>query len=363
MKKLLQLLYPGLGGHSSVAFSLIEGDSNIEFSHTLLGFGIEQPSQSFIKKANELKTDFDSVLKVKGLDVKSQYRVFKILKKQKPDIILMHSTSLVFIVWIYCLLYKKKWAAIEHQANQAKGIKDWVYTFFILHLAPHIVYLTPQYKKEIREKFHFIPNKKIKIISNGINLEKFRKYTSKDKINNEQEIITISMISRMNYLRDHKTLIEAFKILYDKYTNIELYIAGDGEQRQKYIDYANILNLKNIYFLGSLNENQIIDLLNKSDIYVHSSLAETLSTSLLQVAACKVPIVATDIEGINNLLENKTEALLFQPKNKYQLVDTINAIIDNTELRGKLVDNAYNKVKVLYNNKNMFKQYKQIFYS
>ena len=44
--KLLQILYPGLGGHSSVATSLIAGDREKTYNHYLLGYGIEKPSEN-----------------------------------------------------------------------------------------------------------------------------------------------------------------------------------------------------------------------------------------------------------------------------------------------------------------------------
>ena len=358
MQKLLHILYPGLGGHSSVAFSLIEADEQNEFQHYLIGYGVEALAESFITKATELNVNFDSVLKSRGLDIKSQFQIFKLLKERNPDFILMHSTSLVFVVWFYCCLSKKKWIAVEHQSNQAKGIKDWIYSFFILFLTPQIVYLTPQYKAEINKKFHFILSKKISIIANGVNLEKFKR-SLKDK----NETITISMMSRMNALRDHKTLIDAFNMLSINYPNTELRIAGDGDTKQKYEEYAAKLNLRTIYFLGLLNEDEIIDLLNKTDIYVHSSLKETLSTSLLQTMACQVPIIATDIDGINNLLIDETDALLFQPQNTEQLADKIRTVIENPELKDKLVKNAYGKVKMKYSNKSMFEQYKSLFNS
>jgi len=363
MTKLLQILYPGLGGHSSVAFSLIEADEQNEYQHYLLGYGIESPTESFVTKAIEMNVNFDSVLKLKGLDIKSQFQIFKLLKKKKPDIILMHGTSLVFIVWIYCNLYRKKWVAVEHEPNYAKEIKDWIFSFFILLLAPQIVYLTPQYKEEINKKFHFIPSKKISIIANGVNLEKFKKVNFKSSSKDKNETITISMMSRMNALRDHKTLIDAFNMLSINYPNTELRIAGDGDTKQKYEEYAAKLNLRTIYFLGLLNEDEIIDLLNTTDIYVHSSLKETLSTSLLQTMACQVPIIATDIDGINNLLMDETDALLFQPKNAKQLADKIRIIIESPELKDKIVKNAYEKVKMKYSNKSMFEQYKSLFNS
>lgn len=352
--KLIQILYPGLGGHSSVAFSLIEGDKKNEFNHYLIGYGIEKPSLLFASKAKEVGINFTSILKKRGFDFKSQKSVYKALKKEKPDYIILHSTLLIFVVFFYGFFNKVEWVSVEHQSNHAKSKKDWFYSFFILLLAPRIIYLTKEYKEEMRNKFKLLgSSKKINVIPNGVNTDKFK--PALNKVQSDE--IVFSMISRMTNLRDHRTLILAFKEIA-KSIKCKLYIAGDGETLNEYQALVKELQLQDkIIFTGTLNEDQVIKLLQATDIYIHSSLAETQSTSLLQVMACKVPIIATDINGINNLLKNNEEALLFDVGNVSSLVKSINKLLTNKDLRHLITDNAYNKVYKDYRSSLMFNQY------
>lgn len=355
--KLLQILYPGLGGHSSVAFSLIEGDENKVVKHHLLGYGIENPSQTFISKANELKVEFNSVLKPKGFEVKSLIEVYRHIKRIKPDSIISHSTAVIFVVFIYSLFHKINWTMVEHQSNHAKSKKDWVYTFFILLLSPQIVYLTESYKKEILAKFKgWVNLKKMNIIPNGINLKKY--YPASERLDNE--ILTFSMISRLNSLRDHKTLIYAMGEV-SKTIPCKLYIAGDGETKDELINLVNELKLEEIVeFTGLLNEYEIVSLLHKTDIYIHSSLAETQSTSLLQVMACKIPIIASDIPGISNLICDGENGILFEVKNVQSLKNQIDFLYQDSILKVKIVDNAYSQIINNFDSSELFKSYLNI---
>lgn len=356
--KIVQILYPGLGGHSSVAFSLIEADKENKNEHVLLGFGIESPSNAFKASAEQNQTKYYSVRKKRGFDFSSQKEIYKLLKKEKPDAIIMHSTALVFTVYWFTLFHQAKWLSVEHQSNFAKSKKDWLYTFFILLLSPSIVYLSDEYKEQIKKKIKFVfPSKKIRIIPNGINVEKYALAHQKDYGSNE---IRIAMISRFNSLRDHETLIRAVGELKEKYP-LKLYLAGDGETKPEMEKLVEKLQLEDaVVFLGTINENEIIDLLKKVNIYIHSSLAETQSTSLLQVMASKTPIIATNIPGINNLLVNNKDALLFKCKNSLALVDSIRRIIEDKNLGVLLCTSSYQKVLQNYSCEQMLEEYKSI---
>lgn len=355
--RLLQILYPGIGGHSSVAFSLIEGDTHHEATHFLLGYGIEKPSENFLVKSKELKIPVTTVQKEQGVDFKSLTRVYRELKNIKPDAIIMHSTAVIVIVWWFCLWHKTKFLSVEHQSNNAKTKKDWVYTLLILILSPRVVYLTRSYSEEIRAKFKILYNpSQVRIINNGINTQNFRP-------KNETNIgrpITFSMVSRMTLMRDHKTIIDAFcEISVGK--NYQLILAGDGNTKSELEKYSQEKNMgSKIIFTGSIDEESIIDLMQKTDIYIHSSLAETLSTSILQAMACKIPIIATDIPGINNLLINGVDALLFKPKEVTDLSEKIKKLIENPGMTSKLASNAFIKAIESYSCKIMFEKYKDI---
>ncbi len=356
--KLLQILYSGLGGHSSVAFSLIEGDEKKEFQHFLLGFGIEKPSNSYKSKCLEYGITPFSVTKKIGLDIKSLFKTYQKLKEIQPNYIIMHSTSLILVVWYYALFHKVKFISVEHQPNPIKTKKDWFYTFLITLFSPKVGYLTDIYITEIKDKSRFFLNKKkVSVINNGINTLKFKPAESHIKKN---EYIVISMIARMMNTKDHFTLIAAFKEISKEFA-VKLFLAGDGNLKGELEKYSEQLKLQDkVIFTGTIDENEVIELIHNTDIYVHSSLGETLSTSLLQVMACKTPIIATNIPGINNLLINNKDALLFNPKDKNTLVAHIKKLINDETLREKLCKNSYEKVLQNYSCTKMFENYKTI---
>lgn len=353
-QKLLQILYPGIGGHSSVAFSLIEGDKESEFNHSLLGYGVEDPSQNFVDKIFDTGAELNSAKIKSGFKLKTYKLVYKKIKKINPDYIIMHSTSLIWVVWLYAKFNSKSFISVEHQSNQAKTLKDWFYTSLILILSPKIVYLTQAYCEQISKKYKlFYPSSKIRVIQNGINTLIFNP-KSKNLSNNT---INITMISRMTKLRDHKTLIDAFCNISDRYP-VYLYIAGGGETYEEFQKYITQVDVnENIQLLGTITETEIVKLLSETHIYVHSSLAETLSTSILQAMACEIPIIATNISGIKNLLKHQKDSLFFDTGDVEMLEQNIQQIIENKSLRDTLAKEANHKFNNNYTSKVMFKKY------
>lgn len=355
--KLLQILYPGLGGHSSVAKSIISGDKDKVFNHALLGYGIEKPNQDLTSSKD---WEFEYVIKCQGFDLKSFFNVYHKLKKSKPEAIIVHSTSQVLTVFVYNLFHKVRWSAVEHQSNHAKSKMDWVYTIIILLFAPKIVYLSENYAKEIEQKFPFLyKKKKISIIQNGIDTDLF----SPKLENKKDKPFVISMVSRMNSLRDHNTLIDSFNQLLKTYPKLILKIAGNGDTFKSITNKIEQLKLdENVELLGMINETEIVSLLKETDIYVHSSLAETQSTSIMQAMAVELPIVATNIPGISNMIQNSETGYLFKVGNQNDLLEKILFLINKPNDKARIANNARLFAVDNYSNKQMFLNYKKVLF-
>lgn len=359
-EKLLQILYPGVGGQISVAHSIIEGDTKNHFEHQLLGYGIEDNLDFFKQKAQENNVIFTRVVRKKpGFDLKSWFFVYKTIKESKPDYIILHSTALIQIVWLYCKINKIKFLVVEHQSNKHKKFKDWIKSYLISIISPKTVYLTDEYYNQMKKKLSlfFFPQGKI-IIRNGINLFKFD-YKKNKQGQNISKVIKLTMMSRMNDLRDHYTLIRAVENLIEK-VPISLTIAGDGPTKSRMELLVSDLGLQDsVSFKGWINEDQIIELLTETSIYIHSSKAETMSTSILQAMAMKVPIIATNISGVNNLLADYKDAILFELGDVNGLMRAIVELHENLNLRRRLSETAYLKMSKSLTCESMFEQYHQ----
>ena len=132
------------------------------------------------------------------------------------------------------------------------------------------------------------------------------------------------MSSRINNNKYHELVIDAFNSKEIRNKNIYCYFAGEGEK----IEYLkkkvkSFFLSKKIIFLGNLNENKLNNFYKKLDLYIQASKGEVLSISMLEAFNYQVPVLGSNVEGINNLLiPNKKIGILFN-NNKKSLLKKI----------------------------------------
>jgi glycosyltransferase involved in cell wall biosynthesis len=335
----VQFLYSGLGGHSSVGFSLIEADAEKKHDHWIIFYGIEDMPQSSIDKCNELGIEYYLVKKRPGLDFVSQRQVISLLKKIQPAIILLHCVNLIAPVYYYGMFKKTRIIAVEHQPNHMKTRLEWVWSVLIIWVSKKTVYLTDLYKQQMKQKLLFLFREKgIVVINNGINIAVFK--PSQSNVFSDNSIIKIGMLARLTNAKDHGTLIKAFKLLGQNNLSpkqLQLHLAGTGNTMEALKQLANDLGIADtVYFRGMIAESEAVDFLNELNIYVHASLGETMSTSIMQAMACARPIIASDVNGINNMVIHQATGILVPPVDVNALVSAMEGILNDVLLQKKL---------------------------
>jgi glycosyltransferase involved in cell wall biosynthesis len=363
--KLVQIVFSGLGGHSSVGFSLIDADLGRKYSHTVIFYGIEEVSEGYKNKCDEMGIDYFFVKKQAGLDIHSQKQIISLLKKIEPDIILLHAISIILPVSYYCLFHKTRLISVEHQSNELKTKKDWILSLLIMALSEKTVYLTGLYRAQVKKKLGFVfRSKKSKVINNGINTAVFNAVNDNTGIDERQDK-AIGMLSRFTENKDHLVLLEAFDLLLKKNDNrfkIKLLLAGDGVTKTNLLEKVAQLNLQDdVVFCGRLSEEESAIFLNKINLYVHASLGETMSTAIMQAMACKKPVIASDVTGINNMLINGQTGLLVAAGNPQALADAMWKLLDEKALADMLANNALEFAKNNFTNTIMFNRYHSLF--
>ena len=349
--KVAQIFYSGLGGHGSVGFSLIEGDLHREVGHSVLFYGEEDLLINYINKAKKLQIDFLFVKK--NRTIKSWIRAYMAIKALKPDTILLHSTTLGVVAFVYRLLHGAVWIAVDHQQGVSFN-KDWVFACFNIVFCHKYVVLTEESADTLPRLSKLFKNK-ITVIPNGIDTSYFvEKQDENKKI--------ISMTARIHPVRrDFTTLVKAFDIIAKKYTDISLVIAGDGPDFQKLQQLKErSIYKERIHLLGTIDEEGVLGLLQKTKIYVHSSLADTMCTSIMQAMSCGLPVIATDIHGINNMITHRVDGLLFQARSPLELAEKICVLLENENLCVSLGQNARKKAEKAFSHIAMFEAYRKI---
>ncbi len=358
--KVLQILYSGLGGHGSVVTSLINADEKALWEHSLLFYGIEDLLPQYEKFCKDNKITYTFIQKKRGVFNSSSAKVRKFLKQINPDAIIIHSPNLILPVWLYSLGKKKKIIVVEHTPHNVKGFGENIASFLALIFAKKVICLTSIYQEQMRKKFFFMPVKnKMTIIQNGISLNRFKPIEKNATVN-----ISVAMIGRFSPQKRQDLIINAVHkaVLQNKIDErIIFYLAGDGETKNMLVKKVIDLKLdKQIIFCGLLNEEQIIDLFAKSDIYLHASDAETMCTSVMQAMACGLPIVASNISGINNIVADGHNAFLFDNSNPDKMICFITGLECNKQKREEMGIQARQFAETFFSIKKTFDKYNHL---
>lgn len=354
-QRVCQILYSGLGGHGSVVFSLLNADTDHHYDHSLIFYGIEPTRDVYIQDTDRLLIPHTSILKKRGIDVRSWIKVYKALKHQSPTVVLLHSTTLILPVAYYCWKSKAKLIVVEHTSNSIKRKIEHLFSRWSNRLATKIILLSEDYKIEYCQQYGLKNQQKIVVINNGIDINLYAP-SQDQKVNNQ---IIVSMIGRFSQQKDQMTLIQAIQQLNNPM--VQLKLAGSGEflaTCERVVEKADLH--QSVVFCGLLNEEEVVALLSETTIYVHASFGETMPTAIMQAMSCQLPVIGSDISGINNLIDPEKDGLLFEKSNVNQLAEQLNRLINDPELCQKIASEARKKAVNEFSQTRMFEGYKTV---
>lgn len=219
--------------------------------------------------------------------------------------------------------------------------------FLIEYLAYKLCYRGIVTSKKIRDyvvKKYNIRKNKIKIVPNYINTELFKPNYDIKKYSDR--IIFVGRISREKNL---KNLVRALEGL-----DLKLDIVGQGPQKRDLKKLATDLSV-DINFLGTVMNDQLSDVLNRYKIFVLPSLYEGAPKSLMEAMSCELACVGTDVEGINELIKDKTTGLLSRT-NSESLKKSIQSLREDDKLCFELGEKARQCILENYSIKNQIKK-------
>ena len=185
-----------------------------------------------------------------------------------------------------------------------------------------------------------IPENKISVIYNGVELNKFNPdcYSSnglRDSMGIEKDCLIVGSIGRLVYQKGFKYLIEAAKVLHNKSNKIKFVIVGDGPEKENLRKMVEVFDIsKSFTFTGVRFD--IPQILAMYDIFVLPSVLEGLPRVIIEAMAMAKPIVATDINGVREQLVHDCTGLIVPAKNSAALAKAIIQLINDKYKANKL---------------------------
>ena len=142
------------------------------------------------------------------------------------------------------------------------------------------------------------------------------------------------------YLKGVDILIKAFKKISSTFPNYKLKIIGWCPNGRDFFENLAKPN-SNIELLAPLVFKDVPKVMADYSMFVLPSRTEAMGRVLIEAMACKKPVIASNVDGIPNIVKNNFNGLLFESENVDDLTDKIHMVLGDKNLADKLSTNAY----------------------
>lgn len=201
-------------------------------------------------------------------------------------------------------------------------------------------------KKFLIEQYGNSIASKIFVVHCGIQLSKYQ--TERRLIGSTFNIISVGSLQAY---KGHEYLIKACRILRDRDVSYRCLIVGGGELKTYLTGLINELNVADqVGLAGPKTEDEVADLLSEFQCFVlpsvitRSGKMEGIPVVLMEAMASRIPVIASDISGISELVVDGTTGLLVPPGDANTLAGKIIWMMDHPGDAGKMVAAGYQKV-------------------
>jgi len=140
--------------------------------------------------------------------------------------------------------------------------------------------------------------------------------------------IWIMTVGELHPIKQHKLLFAALEVIITEHPQVRLVCIGEGELRSDLQTYIETHALtKNVFLVGHINEAARI--LKAADLFVLPSLSESYGYVLHEAGLAQVPIIASQVGGITDIINNETEGTLIDPKDPQELIEALRDFVYN----------------------------------
>ncbi|HWZ21251.1 MAG TPA: glycosyltransferase, partial [Cytophagaceae bacterium] len=301
----------------------------------------------------------DLINKISPLkDLKALLFFYRLIKREKYDIVHTHETKASFITklaaWLAgCkyIIYGLHGVTFNDPMNNLKrkfyialekytiGVSD-----IIVSVSEDVMY--HYHKNNIGKKIPY------KVVRSGIELSDF---FAKAQLTEEQKSqvkkalglssgdVVITNVGRFSFSKAQRYTIESFAVLKKEFPALKLVFIGEGELLEECKQLAKNLDVASSIVFAGYREN-VAEILAITDLFMFTSLREGLPRVTVEASLMKVPIVAFEVEGIREVITNEHSGYIVKQYDVEALTFCARKLLTDTNLRKEFTQNSYNHV-------------------
>lgn len=211
----------------------------------------------------------------------------------------------------------------------------------VLQNADAILVLTEDMRKKMTE----FTSRKIYIVPNGIDLVEFKGVAIKSDNDTAGKIILF--VGSLYPIKGVKYLLMAMKNIHEEMPDACLIIVGDGGEREQLEALSIQMRIQNyIQFVGRVPHKKVLTFMHQADVFVLPSLSEGLPNVIIEAMACGLPIVASRVGGIPDIIEDGVNGFLVNPESSDEIANRILMLLQNSEIKERIINNNIKKAEI-----------------
>ena len=302
-------------------------------------------------------------------DYRAFLRLYQLFRSRAYHVVHTHSTKAGFLGRLAA-----RWARVPGIVHTFHGVPfemngDWKSKLYItleryVGSFSHDLACVGELLRQEVSAWQIAPAEKLVTIYSGID---FSNYTPQRTADETKRLLgvegawpIIGSIGRLSEQKAQHYLVEAVAVLRKRYAHLQLLLVGEGERRSLLEKRIQTLGLSSqVSLLGERDD--IPDLLNIFDIYVMSSLWEGVGRALTEAMYWGLPIVATPVNGVKELIVQEETGLLVPPRDPVALAAAIDRVVSDRALAQRLGANAQEKAQELMDGQRMIMALEELY--
>lgn len=308
-------------------------------------------ANDFVAAARGHGLDVETIPERRRFDMNVMPALRRLVESRGPDLLITNSVKSHFLVWRSGLWRKHPWIAFHHGYTNTDR-KMRLYNRLDRWSLPHadrLVTVCRSFAEELASSTG-VNIDKISVQHNSVRRQPPASAAAVNALRtrlgiSEKERIVLA-VGRLSREKAHRDLIAGFRHTRETKSAIQLklVIVGDGPDRSSLEAYAESLGAKEqVVFAGQVTDVQPFYAL--ADVFVLPSISEGSPNVLLEAMAANLPVVATAVGGVPEIVEHNTTALLVQANDPRALGAAISRLLTDGELAERLVKNAAEHVE------------------
>jgi len=357
------------GGSERVVFDLarsLDPDKFEVFVASFKGGVLAEPLKKFCK-------DIFIIDKHQGLDITAMFKLAKIIREYRIDVVNAHHYMPCFYSFLGTrLLNGKRLVYTEHSVPEVENIANCVHGkifHWMLYRVNSVVGVSGAITSKFREMYPRHADKFHEVL-NAVEIEKFRGKGTREIVRGsfglESDHFVIGIVANFRKVKNHICMVRAAARL--KYTHPQLRLffvgtgfPGDAENSEEEVQtLISDLGLKERVIFAGYRED-IPVMLSAIDAFCLPSFSEGLPVSLLEAMAAGVPVIGSDVSGIAEVVTHGKTGLLFSSDNDAQLSQLFAKIMAGPDILITLANNGFEYVKNNHSYKSWHIKYQNLF--